>query len=471
MTWLAGCAALGAVPAVLAQVEDPVIAGKAVVRVNPGYSIGAAIAELSAAAAPAVFTVGDPGLSMRRLYLVEFSPPCDEPLDLCLIKQVLEQPSPAREWGELLYAGHDPEGRTGSVWFYVDGTGESFYSGQFAGPGLGLPAAQQVSTGAGTVVAVLDTGIDATHPALAGAIKAGGFNFIDGSGNTGDPVNGHGTFVAGLIRFVAPDAALLPVVVLDAQGAGNAWGLACGLFYAIDQGVDVINMSLGSTYESNAVQVALDEAGSRGIAVVAAGGNQGVEEPEEFPAAEDGAIGVATVDHLGVKAPFSNYNEKFFISAPGTTLAPPGGLDPAHTVFSTLPGGQYGYYDAGGTSLSTAFVSGAVALLRAQQPGLPADASGLDRIRCMMERSAASIDAQNQAYEGMLGVGGLDVGRAVQMSAGDVDADGTIGIEDFLSLLKSWGECSGPPAWCAADLDCNGTVGIADFLRLLQNWD
>jgi subtilisin family serine protease len=370
----------------------------------------------------------------------------------------------------LLYAGHDPEGRTGSVWFYTGG-GDTFYNGQFIGPALGLPAAQARTTGESTVVAVLDTGIDPAHPALAGVIEPGGFNFVAGGGETDDPVNGHGTFVAGLIHFVAPNAALLPIVVLDGQGAGDAWGFTCGMFYAIDQGVDVINLSLGSTYESNAAKAALAEATSLGIAVVAAGGNQGVEEPEEFPAAEEGAIGVAAVDHLDVKAGFSNYNDKFFISAPGTSLPQPGapdGYDPAHTVFSTLPGGQYGFYDGGGTSLSAAMVSGAVALLRAQHPETPVDMAGLNRIRCLLERSAVNIDAINAPYAGMLGAGRLDAGRAVLMSAGDIDGDGTVGTTDFLALLSAWGPCA--PQTCLADLDCDGSVGIADFLTLLSNW-
>ncbi len=471
--WLMCGVALSASRLALGQVEDPAVAGKAVVRVMPGSSIGAAIAELNAAAAPAVFTVADTTLSSRRLYLLSFSPPCEEPLDACLVKQVLDQPATAaREWGELLYAGHDPEGRTGSVWFYTGG-GDTFYNGQFVGPALGLPAAQARTTGESTVVAVLDTGIDPAHPALSGVVEPGGFNFVAGSDETHDPVNGHGTFVAGLIHFVAPDAALLPVVVLDGQGAGDAWGFTCGMFYAIDQGVDVINLSLGTTYESNAAEAALAEATGLGIAVVAAGGNQGVEEPEEFPAAEEGAIGVAAVDHLDVKAAFSNYNEEFFICAPGTSLPQPGepdGYDPAHTVFSTLPGGQYGFYDGGGTSLSTAMVSGAVALLRAQHTDVPASLGGLDRIRCLLERSAVNIDAINEPYAGMLGAGRLDAGRAVLLSAGDIDADGTIGITDFLALLNAWGPCAGSPQSCLADLDCDGSVGIADFLTLLQNW-
>ncbi len=464
------CVALGASPAAVAQWQDPLVTGKAVVRVKPGSSVGAAITELNAAGL-ATFTVADTALSSRRIYLLTFTPPCEDSAD-CPVGDILDdEDTAAREWGELLYAAHDLEGSTGSVWFYTGG-GDAFYNGQFAGPALGLPAAQSRTTGESTVVAVLDTGIDATHPAFAGAIEPGGFNFVAGTADTSDP-SGHGTFVAGLVHFVAPDATLLPVVVLDDQGIGDAWNFARAMFYVIDQGVDVINLSLGSTYESEALDTALEEAKNLGIAVVAAAGNQAADELV-YPAESAGeAIGVAAIDHVDVKAPFSNYDASVFISAPGTSFASAGepeGFDPALTVYSTLPAGQYGFYNGGGTSLSTAMVSGAMSLLRAQHPGLPAGEDGLDRLRCMLERSAVNIEALNEPYAGMLGVGRLDVGRAVLMSAGDIDADGTIGITDFLALLVAWGPCAGSPQSCLADLDCDGSVGIADFLTLLENW-
>ena len=191
--------------------------------------------------------------------------------------------------------------------------------------------------GVGVVVAILDTGIDATHPALAGKVMVG-FNFITNSSMTadvGDGIDtdkddltdemvGHGTFTAGLVHLVAPQAQLLPVTVLNPDGIGDGFIIAKGMFFAIDQGVEVINMSLGSTYKSQAVEDATDEAEGWGIVVVGAAGNFDTNEVEEFPAFDNGAFGIVATDHEDIKASFSNYGEDLTISAPGTRGLPAG---------------------------------------------------------------------------------------------------------------------------------------------------
>jgi subtilisin family serine protease len=273
---------------------------------------------------------------------------------------------------------------------------------------------------------------------------------------------------------VAPDAQLLPVVVLDSNGIGDAWLLTKGLFHAIDAGAEVINLSLGSTYKSEAVGDAIEAAKLAGITVVAAGGNWGLGEAdrEEFPAASSNGIGVASVDDLDVKAAFSNYNSKFVISAPGASIPDaggPDGFDPNRTIYSALPGDLYGIWE--GTSFSTAFVSGAAALLRAQHPQWPQDETTETRVQRILEVTAVDIDSipANAPYAGELGAGRLEVGAALALGAGDLNLDGTVGVVDFLMLLAAWGPCPFDDD-CLADLDGDGTVGVGDFLFMLENW-
>ena len=145
---------------------------------------------------------------------------------------------------------------------------DSDYATQWAGDYLGLPAAHTIARGAGVRVAVLDTGIDPLHPAFAGRLLDG-YDFVDmdndpsevGVAGT-DPIFGHGTHVAGLVVLAAPDALILPVRVLDRDGAGNIWVLAEALAYAVnpdgdpstDDGVDVINLSLSTQRRTRLIE-------------------------------------------------------------------------------------------------------------------------------------------------------------------------------------------------------------------------
>jgi len=478
-SWSLKILALAALAATIApaaaQVPDPLVSGRAIVRLLDGVAIGDFITRFEAdhAAMNLGLTEND-ALAVHRMYEVAFeaSGLTEQQLDQLEIDFQIGYPS-FLVWGELLYEAHDPEGNTGSLWFHSVEGSVSFGS-QYAAGTLGLDAAHAQASGQGTVVAVLDTGIDTSHPLLAGNIAPGGFNFIAGNNDVVDLVNGHGTFVAGLVHLVAPDAQLLPIVVLDSDGIGDAWLLTKGLFHAIDAGAEVINLSLGSTYKSEAVGDAIEAAKLAGITVVAAGGNWGLGEAEreEFPAASSNGIGVAAVDDADVKAAFSNYNSKFVISAPGASIPDaggPDGFDPDRTVYSALPGDVYGIWE--GTSFSTAFVSGAAALLRAQHPEWPQDETTERRVQRILEVTAVDINSipANAPYAGELGAGRLEAGAALALGAGDLDLDGTVGVVDFLMLLASWGPCPLDDD-CLADLDGDGVVGVGDFLFMLQNW-
>lgn len=396
--------------------------------------------------------------------------------------------------GDFLYVNEGPEGKTGSVW--ASGLSQFDYDTQYAVPLLGVPAAQGMTTGGGTVVAVLDTGVDSSHPALAGRVVAGGYNFVDGNDVTDDvgdgmdtdgdgdidELTGHGTFVAGLITLVAPDARILPVRVLDGDGNGDEWMLTRGIYHAIDRGVEVINLSLGSTYDTVSVKQAILDAALKGIVIVSSAGNCRRSDPREFPAMDDigledpvvplieieGALGIAATNPDDVKADFSNFNRRLFLCAPGDTADGP--LDPARAIVGILPQSEYGAWE--GTSFATAFTTGTAALVRAQHPEWAPDLGTYTNVLNVLAVSAADVYAVNPQYaqDMELGAGRLDVAAAAALGPvapplGDLDGNGAVQFADLLILLRDWGLVHS-----SADLNGNGVVEFGDLLILLGNW-
>ncbi len=283
-----------------------------------------------------------------------------------------------------------PEGQRGEAWA-IGGDANTFAT-QWNVRALRLPEAHALSTGAGVTVAVLDTGVDASHPALVSRLVAG-FDFVDfdntprEEGRVGDRGYGHGTHVASLVAQLAPGARIMPIRVLDARGVGNAWVLAEGLMHAVDpdgnpatnDGATVINLSLGTTRSSDLLEdiieaVTCDEddddddaddarrcAVSGGAVVVSAAGNSG-DTTRYYPAAEDedGALSVAASTEAGRLASFSTRGDWVRVAAPG------------ERIYGAIPGGNWGVWS--GTSMAAPMTAGAAALLRSRFPALkPAD--------------------------------------------------------------------------------------------------
>ena len=191
-------------------------------------------------------------------------------------------------------------------------------------------AAHPVSTGAGAVVAVVDSGVQADHPDLAGHLRPG-YDFVQNDATPQDG-NGHGTHVSGIIsavsgngigvESVAPGATILPVRVLDDDGGGSTDTVAKGVDYARTHGADVINLSLGSDVPlvgamgGDAFDAAVHRALAAGIVVVAASGNNGVPVCEQ-PAAGDGLLCVGAVDKRKQRSFFSSFGSGLGLVAPG----------------------------------------------------------------------------------------------------------------------------------------------------------
>jgi serine protease len=242
------------------------------------------------------------------------------------------------------------------------------------------------STGAGATVAVIDTGVDAAHPDLAGHVLPGVDLITGDEGASIDP-HGHGTHVAGTIAAVtgnatgvsgfAPEAMILPIRVLSADGSGVMSDVATALVVAADRGADVVNLSLGSTEQAGSVTTAIAYARSKGVVVVAAAGNsRGSGSPANYPAADAGVLGVAATDSSDQVASFSNQGSYVDVAAPGVD------------ILSTVPAvkGDYAFYS--GTSMAAPHVAALAAQLRAADPQLTPD-----EVQAAIEATAVDLGA------------------------------------------------------------------------------
>jgi subtilisin family serine protease len=177
-------------------------------------------------------------------------------------------------------------------------------------------------------IAVLDTGVDATHPDLSAAIGMG-TSILDGSNGWTDP-NGHGTWLAGIAAATADNSngiagvayggvQIMPVQVLGADGIGQDSDIIAGVIWATDNGASVILMGFSSPGFSPSLQDAVDYAWSKGVVLVAAAGNES-SSAATFPAGDKGVIGVSATDATDQLASLSNYGSTIFLAAPVSTF-------------------------------------------------------------------------------------------------------------------------------------------------------
>lgn len=292
---------------------------------------------------------------------------------------------------------------------------DQIFSGDFgdqpAARLLNLPLAHQVVTGDATVVAVIDGGIDFDHPGLDGQ-AASGYDFVDDDDyaldEPGGTVSGHGTFVAGITHLVAPDAEIRAYRIMNGEGQGDGFSLAQAIERAALDECDVINVSVVLTHQHLAVQAAIEQAVARGSAVVAAAGNDATGDPI-YPAAEVDAISVAAIDTDLKATEFTNYGEYVDVCAPGLE------------IYSAYQDPYFAWWS--GTSFSTPFVSGQMALLREQFRD--ANVAGLREI---VTSTAQNLDALNPHLPSGLGAGCINLTVALYDNCcemvGDLDGNG-----------------------------------------------
>ena len=241
---------------------------------------------------------------------------------------------------------------------------------------IGADSVWSTTTGSGITVAVVDSG-SGPHPDLTANLLVGKTYFgqlQNENGNDVDVEKGHGTHVAGIIAAalnngiggsgVAPNAKILPVQVLGEGGKGFASNVAKGVYFAVDNGAKVINLSLGGDSENSCaaeegqerspcLSGAIQYANSKGALVVAAAGNGGPTSAPKWPAALDLTIAVTAVDSANRAASFNQRGDYIDIAAPGVSIV------------SSAKGD---YTLEQGTSMAAGFVAGAAALLFAAEP-------------------------------------------------------------------------------------------------------
>lgn len=224
---------------------------------------------------------------------------------------------------------------------------------QWAWSKVHLAKAQKFSSGKGIKIAILDTGVNYNHTMLASKTLPG-FDAINEL-NDGSDVNGHGTFVAGVIAQVAPGSQIIPVRVLDANGIGTLDNVLTGFRYALKSGAKVINLSFSTTDDLEPLHDIINEANSKGVVVIGASGNDASGKPY-YPAAYHEVLAVSATDQNDYRASFANYGSYVELSSPGVNI-----------YSSWLDGG---YAQGSGTSFSAPMVAGASAMLLQKAPGL-----------------------------------------------------------------------------------------------------
>lgn len=293
---------------------------------------------------------------------------------------------------------------------------------------LGVVDAWHITLGDPRItVAVIDTGVDCTHPDLAGHCWVNedeipnngkdddhngyvddrfGWNFVEDRGDPRD-VHRHGTHVAGIlaattnngigIAGIAGRTTIMPLVVFTPMGVGTYYDLIRAILYAADNGAKVINMSLGATTYSKGEALAVAYAHQKGVVIVAAAGNNNFDRVF-YPAAHAQVIGVAATDSEDQIAWFSNYGSYISVAAPGVS------------IISTIPGGSYGIMC--GTSMATPHVSGLAALILARNPTLsPTEVRTLIETRA--DDQVGPPDKDVPGWDPFYGFGRIHVGRTV----------------------------------------------------------
>ena len=272
------------------------------------------------------------------------------------------------------------------------------YASSWALPKIQAPSAWDSANGSGVTIAILDTGVDITHPDLAANVVPG-WNVFDNNADTTD-VHGHGTTVAGVAAMAANNgkgsagvawgAKIMPVRISDPNGYAYWSTVAQGIYWAADNGAKVANISFNGVSGSATVQAAAQYMRNKGGVVIVAAGNSGTMESI---AANDSILTVSATDQNDARASFSSYGAYVDLSAPGVSL------------YTTMKGG--GYANASGTSFSSPVVAATAALmLAANSKATPAD---VDKYL-----TSKSLDLGTTGKDQYFGYGRVNAAAAVQ---------------------------------------------------------
>lgn len=309
---------------------------------------------------------------------------------------------------------------------------DTFFDYQYAlhnsGQDIGVPGSPQGSARADikatsaweeskgieeVVIAIIDTGVDMAHPDLNDKIVSLGYDWVNGDADATDD-QGHGTFVAGIaaaetnnnegIAGVAWNCKILPLKVMDAEGEGYYSDIIDAIVYAVDNGADVINLSLGGFFDDPLMEEAVQNAVQNDVVVVAAvGPPEGYPAgPVTYPAAYDDCLAVAATDYDDDRAWWSNFGPEVDVAAPG------------ERIISTVPTWYFGegsipYGFGGGTSFSCPHVAGMAALIKSEKPWLTAE-----QVMNVIRYSADDInESELPGFDEDVGYGRINMEKAL----------------------------------------------------------
>lgn len=265
---------------------------------------------------------------------------------------------------------------------------------------ISAPKAWDTTRGSASItVAVIDDGVQMNHPDLAGKIVKP-YNAV--TGGTKYQANDHATHIAGIIAAsmngkgvagIAPNVKIMPINVFTGTRA-DGYDVIDGIYYAVANGADVINLSLGGFVYSYAMAEAVSYAFTKGTVVVAAAGNSDTSY-STYPAAYDGAFGVSATDVFDRITQFSNFGNYIDFAAPG------------EQIYSTVAGSSYDYMS--GTSMASPVVAGVVALILSKNPLLTPN-----EVKTILANSARDIG--NGGWDYFYGYGRVDAYRALQLT-------------------------------------------------------
>lgn len=266
------------------------------------------------------------------------------------------------------------------------------------------------------VIGIVDTGVDLGHPDLAAKI-VGGIDTVNNDFTAQDD-QGHGTHVASIaaaqgnngtgMAGVDWNARIMPVKVLNAAGNGSSSQVAAGITWAVDNGVDILNLSLSSRNQASIVENAIQYAYAQGVLVIAAAGNSYAEgNPTNYPAAYNHVIAVAAVNDTDGHASYSSSGTYVDVSAPGGDPSSSSDTDERHWIPGAYwRGAGFSYAWLSGTSQAAPHVAGLAGLLLALDPSLTPDE--LTQII-----TSQTVDVQSPGWDPFSGYGRIDIAAAL----------------------------------------------------------
>lgn len=293
---------------------------------------------------------------------------------------------------------------------------------------INIEDAWDISTGSEEItIAVIDTGINLNDIDLKDNLISG-YDFVNNDYFPDDD-DGHGTYIAQIVGAkgnnvygkagVTWNSKLMPLKVLDANGYGTAYDIANAIEYAVNNGANIINLSLGGNEYSQTIKDAVQYAYNNGVLIIAAAGNYSsydTYKPVMYPAAFDEVIAVGSIDEYESRALFSGYGQGLDIMAPGVNII---GVDK-----------QGNSVNLRGTSFSTPLVSGTAALIWS----LDSKYTNND-IRKILENSTNDLGIKG--YDTEFGYGSLNAYKALSNSIGDFNQDRIVDIFDIVKIAKN----------------------------------